>query len=62
VKAVDTRISFEVQFPERYSENPDVNIAQVYLISINAEGIFGDEHHRWWAFVPEKLVELQENE
>jgi acylphosphatase len=62
VKAADARISFEVQFPERYPEDSDIVGAQVPLVSINGEGISRDEHHQWRAFVQEKLAEVQENE
>jgi hypothetical protein len=62
VKAADARISFEVQFPERYPEDSDIVGAQVPLVSINGEGISRDEHHQWRAFVQEKLAEVQGNE
>ncbi|KAG1854574.1 hypothetical protein F4604DRAFT_2042920 [Suillus subluteus] len=59
VKAVDARISFEVQFPERYPEDLDVNVP---FISVNGENLSGDEHRRWRTFIQEKLVEVQGNE
>ncbi|KAG1854561.1 hypothetical protein F4604DRAFT_1591137 [Suillus subluteus] len=59
VKAVDARISFEVQFPERYPEDSDVNVP---FISVNGDDMSGDEHRRWRAFVQEKLVEVQGND
>jgi hypothetical protein len=62
VKAADARISFEVQFPERYPEDSDIIGAQVPLVSVNGEGISRDEHHQWRAFVQEKLAEVQGNE
>lgn len=62
VKATDGRIFFEVQFPERYPEDSDVDIAQVPLVSVNGEGISRDEHHRWRAFVQERLAEVQGND
>ncbi|KAG2144630.1 uncharacterized protein EDB93DRAFT_1104848 [Suillus bovinus] len=62
VKATDARISFEVQFPEGYPEDSDVDTAQLPLISVNGEGISRDEHHRWRAFIQEKLAEVQGND
>lgn len=59
VKAADARIFFEVQFPERYPEDSDVDTARVPFISVNGEGISRDEHHRWRAFVQEKSAEVQ---
>ncbi|KAG1879645.1 hypothetical protein C8R48DRAFT_801443 [Suillus tomentosus] len=58
VKTTDARIFFEVQFPERYPEDSDVDTAQVPFISVNGEGISRDEHHRWRTFVQEKSAEL----
>ncbi|KAG1902693.1 uncharacterized protein F5891DRAFT_978580 [Suillus fuscotomentosus] len=43
VKAADARIFFEVQFPERYPEDSDVDTARVPFISVNGEGISRDE-------------------
>lgn len=62
VKATDARIFFEVQFPERYPEDSDVDTAQVPFISVNGEGISRDEHYRWRAFVQEKSAEVQGDE
>lgn len=62
VKATDARIFFEVQFPERYPEDSDVDIAQVPLVSVNGEGMSRDEHHQWRAFVQERLAEVRGNE
>jgi hypothetical protein len=62
VKATDARIFFEVQFPERYPEDSDVDIAQAPLVSVNGEGMSRDEHHQWRAFVQERLAEVQGNE
>ncbi|KAG1750298.1 hypothetical protein EDD22DRAFT_957967 [Suillus occidentalis] len=59
VKAADARIFFEVQFPERYPEDSDVDIAQVPLVSVNGEGMSRDEHHQWRAFVQERLAEVR---
>ncbi|KAG1804090.1 hypothetical protein EV424DRAFT_1330855 [Suillus variegatus] len=59
VKTTDARIFFEVQFPERYPEDSDVDTAQVPFISVNGEGISRDEHYRWRAFVQEKSAEVQ---
>ncbi|KAG2116166.1 hypothetical protein DEU56DRAFT_173236 [Suillus clintonianus] len=62
VSATDTRISFEVQFPERYPQDSAVDAAQAPLVSVNGEGISREEHHRWRAFVQEKLIEVQGND
>lgn len=62
VKTTDARIFFEVQFPERYPEDSDVDTAQVPFISVNGEGISRDEHYRWRAFVQEKSAEVQGDE
>lgn len=61
VKAVDEQISFEVQFPERYPEDSDVDTTQAPLISVSGEGISRDEHLQWQALVQDKLVEVQGN-
>ncbi|KAG1726143.1 hypothetical protein EDB19DRAFT_1897680 [Suillus lakei] len=59
VRATEARISFEVQFPERYQEDSDV---EAPLVSVNGEDISRDEHLRWRAFVQEKLIEVQGND
>jgi len=59
VMVSDAQIRFEVQLPERYPEDAEINSAQV---SVNGEGISRDEHHRWRAFIQEKLTEVQGNE
>ncbi|KAG0703700.1 hypothetical protein DFH29DRAFT_803046 [Suillus ampliporus] len=62
VRATDARVFFEIQFPERYPEDSDVDSAQAPLVSVNGEGISRDEHHRWRAFIQEKLTEVQGND
>ncbi|KAG2360506.1 hypothetical protein BDR07DRAFT_1412297 [Suillus spraguei] len=62
VKVTGEQISFEVQFPERYPEDSDLDTTQAPLIFVKGEGISRDEHLQWRAFVQEKLVEVQGNE
>ncbi|OJA19278.1 hypothetical protein AZE42_04498 [Rhizopogon vesiculosus] len=62
VRASDAQLRFEIDFPERYPDDTDIDDAQAPSVSVNGEDISREKHYKWRAFIQQTLSEVQGND